>query len=333
MRQDDLRIYQDDATVVRMPSDDSTPRVPLGPIGGYVIANLAKLRAERRLSYKDLSDRLTQLGRPIPTLGLSRVEKGTRRVDADDLVALAIALNVSPIALLLPHDTGPYEEIELTSGRRATARAAWEWSAGNFPLVVSGAPSVGWREIAEFEADARPAWHAGPGLAEWRDDMERRRAEIDELRRQVAAAEDALRVERARNGHAEEPAQPVVAAIVTSALGVLVGRRHDRIPPWGFISGEIEPGELPEDAAVREVKEETGLEVRAGEVIGERDHPATGRHMIYMAAKPTRGIDVFVGDEAELAEVSWVDLDEADELLPGMFGPVRDYLARVLGEA
>jgi 8-oxo-dGTP pyrophosphatase MutT (NUDIX family)/transcriptional regulator with XRE-family HTH domain len=123
--------------------------------------------------------------------------------------------------------------------------------------------------------------------------------------------------------------QSVVAAIVTSSLGVLVGRRVDRTPPWGFISGEIEPGELPEDAAVREVKEETGLEVRAGQVIGERDHPATGRHMIYMAAEPTRGTEVFVGDEAELAEVRWVSLAEADELMGGqMFGPVREYLAR-----
>jgi 8-oxo-dGTP pyrophosphatase MutT (NUDIX family)/transcriptional regulator with XRE-family HTH domain len=122
--------------------------------------------------------------------------------------------------------------------------------------------------------------------------------------------------------------QPVVAAIVASAQGVLIGRRNDRTPPWGFISGEIEPGELPEDAAVREVKEETGLEVRAGKVIGERDHPATGRHMIYMAAEPTRGTEVFVGDEAELAEVRWVSLAEADELMGGqMFGPVREYLA------
>ena len=126
-------------------------------------------------------------------------------------------------------------------------------------------------------------------------------------------------------------AQPVVAAIVTSAPGVLVGRRNDRTPPWSFISGEVEPGELAEDAAVREVKEETGLEVRAGQIIGERDHPATGRHMIYMAAEPTRGTEVFVGDEAELAEVRWVSLAEADELLPGMFGPVREYLAATIG--
>ena len=139
----------------------------------------------------------------------------------------------------------------------------------------------------------------------------------------------------ADEGTEQAPAvqQPIVAAIVMSDRGVLVGKRNDRTPPWTFIAGEVEPGEMPADAAEREVKEETGLEVRAGHVIGERDHPATGRHMIYMAARPVRGTDVFVGDEAELAEVRWVSLAEADELLPGMFGPVHEYLARKLGEA
>lgn len=129
------------------------------------------------------------------------------------------------------------------------------------------------------------------------------------------------------------PQQPVVAAIVTSPEGVLVGRRRDGKPPWTFIAGEQEPGERPEDTAVREVKEETGLEVRAGQVIGERDHPKTGRRMYYLAATPTHGTDVFVGDEDELAEVRWLSLAEADQLLPGMFGPVREHLARELGEA
>jgi 8-oxo-dGTP pyrophosphatase MutT (NUDIX family) len=130
-------------------------------------------------------------------------------------------------------------------------------------------------------------------------------------------------------GRQPEP-QPVVAAIITSPLGVLVGRRNDGSPPWTFIAGEVEPGESPEDAAVREVKEETGCLAEVDEVIGERDHPATGRHMIYMAGHPTHGTEVHVGDRDELAEVRWVTLAEADELLPGMFGPVRDYLARVL---
>jgi 8-oxo-dGTP pyrophosphatase MutT (NUDIX family) len=121
--------------------------------------------------------------------------------------------------------------------------------------------------------------------------------------------------------------QPVVAAIVTSPAGILVTKRRDGKPPWGFLSGEVEPGERPEDAAVREVKEEAGLLVIAGAVIGERDHLQTGRHMIYMACAPPNGLDVEVGDTAELEDVRWVTLAEADMLLPGMYGPVRDYLA------
>ena len=62
-------------------------------------------------------------------------------------------------------------------------------------------------------------------------------------------------------------------------------------------------------------------------------HPQTGRNMIYMAGHPVRGTEVFVGDRAELAEVRWVSLTEAGELLPGMYEPVREYLARQLGEA
>ena len=124
---------------------------------------------------------------------------------------------------------------------------------------------------------------------------------------------------------------PVVAAIVTSPLGVLAGKRNDGKPPWTFIAGEVEPGESIADAAVREVKEEAGLRVRAGHhEIGRRVHPKTKRTMIYLACVPTEGTDVFVGDEDELAEVRWLTLAEADELLPGMYEPVREHLGRVL---
>jgi 8-oxo-dGTP pyrophosphatase MutT (NUDIX family) len=160
-----------------------------------------------------------------------------------------------------------------------------------------------------------PAWRTPGGQARW---------DVDDLRRQ-------LKMPAPAEAAAAAPRPAIVAAIVTSTVGVLVGRRNDGKPPWTFIAGEVEPGESPEDAAVREVKEETGCLVRAGEIIGERDHPATGRHMVYLAGYPTHGTGVFVGDEAELADVRWVSLAEADELLPGMFGPVRDYLARTIG--
>lgn len=131
----------------------------------------------------------------------------------------------------------------------------------------------------------------------------------------------------------DTPNRPsVITAIVTSERGVLIGHRHDGKPPWTFIAGEQEPGENFADTIIREVKEETGLEIAAGDVLGERVHPKTDRHMVYVAARPARAgeLDVTVGDPDELSEVKWASLPEADELLPGMFDPVRDYLERVL---
>lgn len=165
------------------------------------------------------------------------------------------------------------------------------------------------------------------------------RTEIGRYRMVSADAVDRLIASRRggqRGDHVPEPAttperSPVVASIVTSPLGVLLGRRNDGKPPWTFIAGEIEPGESAADAAVREVKEETGLLVTAAErEIGRRVHPYSGRTMVYLACKPVGKLDVFVGDEDELAEVRWVPLDEALPLLPGLFDLVRDHLKREL---
>jgi 8-oxo-dGTP diphosphatase len=133
----------------------------------------------------------------------------------------------------------------------------------------------------------------------------------------------------------ESPSKPeqqtIVAAVVTNGMAVLVGRRNDGRPPWTFIAGKIEPGESAEDAGVREVKEETGLEVRATGIIGRRVHPKTQTPMVYMSAEPVRDTHVFVGDTEELAEVRWVTLTEAVDLLPGMYEPVREHLAQEIG--
>jgi 8-oxo-dGTP diphosphatase len=119
----------------------------------------------------------------------------------------------------------------------------------------------------------------------------------------------------------------IVAAVVTSDLGILITKRNDGKPPYGFVTGKIEPGESPWDAAVREVKEETGLEVRAGRTIGRRLHPSSGRDTTYVAAHPSYGTKVILGDPEELAEVRWTTLAEASRLMPDMYEPVHAYLA------
>ncbi|WP_018503083.1 helix-turn-helix domain-containing protein [Parafrankia discariae] len=63
---------------------------------------MTQLRKARRLTLVQLSERLTDLGRPILPTGLSKIEHGERGLSVDDLVALAAALDVSPEQLIDP---------------------------------------------------------------------------------------------------------------------------------------------------------------------------------------------------------------------------------------
>jgi 8-oxo-dGTP diphosphatase len=324
---------------VAMAQDDSWQERTTRVIAGQ----LRRYRLKRGLSAQQLSDECTRLGFPIPRSVLANLENGRREsVSTAELQVLAAALDVSPVMLLFP--VGVAATVEVLPGRHENAVEALARFAGKDDPDVE-------RFMLHRELLARTAGGEGPTptgiMVGSMSEEERRRWRQDVVGEQVlrqireSIRDHGLTPPELPAGLAwiddkasalRSPRPAVVAAIVTSAKGVLVGRRNDGIPPWTFIAGEQEPGELPEDTAIREVKEETGLEVRAGDVIGERAHPATGRTMIYMAARPVRGTKVIVGDEEELAEVRWVSLAEADELLPGMFGAVREHLGQELGD-
>ena len=121
----------------------TTARDP-GPTAARVATNVRALREARRLELTHLSERLERLGQPIGVPALSRLETGKRRVDVDDLVALALALDVSPARLLLPPPgrdqravtttpgtTARDAEVQLTPGQSHTARDAWGWATGD----------------------------------------------------------------------------------------------------------------------------------------------------------------------------------------------------------
>ena len=264
------------------------------------------------------------LGKPWSRSTVSVAENGKRAFTAAELVAIAHVLQTSPTYLLAP--PAGVDEITMPSGATVDRDLL-------FSLVVT---------TPDSDVNLAAAEQALSALQERAARSQEDAAEIVSLARDlqllitrqvivVGPDQKVVDPEEFRRGHLFTSEPPVVAAIVTSPLGVLAGKRRDGKPPWTFIAGELEPGEQPEDTAVREVKEETGLQVRAGEMIGDRVHPKTGRTMLYMAATPTHGTEVFVGDEAELSEVRWVSLAEADQLLPGMYEPVREYLERELG--
>lgn len=146
---------------------------PLGPTGETVRHNVRRLRERCGLSYAELSRRLEDAGRPIATLGLSRIEAGERRVDADDLVALAVVLDATPATLLLP-DNGGGDAEEATAAGEATGADLWAWAERWAPLpsqrpellqVPEGLTGVA-RGRAAYRADPRAAaslWREGAG--------------------------------------------------------------------------------------------------------------------------------------------------------------------------
>ncbi|HEX5121164.1 MAG TPA: NUDIX hydrolase [Pseudonocardiaceae bacterium] len=124
----------------------------------------------------------------------------------------------------------------------------------------------------------------------------------------------------------------IASAIITHNGKVLLVRRRvkERSLSWQFPGGQIEQGESPGDAAVREVREETGLVVAASELIGDRIHPNTGRSMIYVACGVVRG-EAQVVDDEELDALTWAGLGEISDYIPyGLYEPVQRHLDKTL---
>jgi 8-oxo-dGTP diphosphatase len=65
---------------------------------------------------------------------------------------------------------------------------------------------------------------------------------------------------------------PTVSAIIFNDRGeILLGQRSDN-HQWSVIAGMMDPGEQPADALVREVEEETGIQVRIERLAGVALH-------------------------------------------------------------
>jgi transcriptional regulator with XRE-family HTH domain len=133
--------------------DKATKRAnDLGPTGTAVAANVARIRNVLGLSTYKLSALLADLGRPISASAITRIEGGNRRVDTDDLMALAVAFDVPPAALLLPPVAeGP---VALTSNYANEAARVWSWAEGGGPLLQP--PDDDGEYWNAFEVRAKP---------------------------------------------------------------------------------------------------------------------------------------------------------------------------------
>lgn len=130
----------------------------------------------------------------------------------------------------------------------------------------------------------------------------------------------------------EFPDSPVVgvgAVVVRDGKALIVRRAHEpRKGEWSLPGGRVELGETLVEAARREIKEETGLDVEVGPVVEvfDRIHRLDGRvryHFVIVDFLCT-SVDGLLraGDDAEA--VTWVDGDEL-----ATYG-VNEHAARVV---
>lgn len=73
----------------------------------------------------------------------------------------------------------------------------------------------------------------------------------------------------------------VVAAIIKSGDRIFATQRGygEFEGGWEFPGGKIEPGEMPEEALVREIKEELAVDVRVGEMLCCVEHDYETFHL------------------------------------------------------
>jgi 8-oxo-dGTP diphosphatase len=110
------------------------------------------------------------------------------------------------------------------------------------------------------------------------------------------------------------------------AAGAVVSRKgpdvllvhRPKYDDWSFPKGKLDPGEHETAAAVREVAEETGLDIRLGPPLEPQHYAvAAGRKVVhYWVGRLVGGDDVSsYRPNNEIDEVAWVPLSKADRVL------------------
>lgn len=122
----------------------------------------------------------------------------------------------------------------------------------------------------------------------------------------------------------------VVQGVVRGERGVLLAVRAD-LRGWELPGGNAHPGESERDALVRELREETGVEVEVERLVGEYHRTGFLPHVARVfLCRPVGGA---LRPSPETPEVAWWPAGAPPEgLFPWYRAPLRDALERGPGE-
>ncbi|MFJ3487988.1 helix-turn-helix domain-containing protein [Leifsonia aquatica] len=130
----------------------------IGPTGREVGRNVKRVRTDLGWTQADLSRHIAENGHPIPVASIGRIETGDRRVEVDDLMALAIVLGVSPVSLLLPYTRSPHDRVEVTGWGQTDALTVWGYATAAIPLEMDGSVEDMEAEFLALRARSLPWW-------------------------------------------------------------------------------------------------------------------------------------------------------------------------------
>lgn len=126
------------------------------------------------------------------------------------------------------------------------------------------------------------------------------------------------------------PKKVVLTLIEKDGRFVLINRvKHHLGLSWAFPGGVTEDKETDEQTAVREAREEVGMDVEVVKKLLERKHPNTFVETVYFHCHPKdTSAEPVNGEDYEISEVKWVPAGEVLSYFTSDVHPtIKNFLA------